>query len=133
MDDIEKIFLKNKVIPVVVTNDIQTALGLSEIFLRNGINIIEITLRTQNACDIIFEVSKNFPEITVGAGTVLSSSMAIQAKNSGAKFAVSPGFTDELIEGCEKITEPEHLAWQNENRYLIVNQNYGSPAHSLFN
>ena len=40
---------------------------------------------------------------------------------------------DEIFEGGERISEPEHLAWQNENRYLIVNQNYGSPAHSLFN
>ncbi len=103
---IEDILLKNKIIPIVVINDISLALKLSEVFFSNGIKIIEITLRTENALKIISEITKNFPKIIVGAGTVLSSTMAIKARDYGASFSVSPGFTESLIDGCKKNDIP---------------------------
>ena len=103
---IEDILLKNKIIPVVVINDINVALKLSEVLLSEGIKIIEITLRTENAFKIISAITKTFPKIIVGAGTVLSSTMAIKARDCGAIFSVSPGYTESLIDSCKKNDIP---------------------------
>ena len=61
MIDIEEIILKNKVIPVIVTEDTQDVVTLGETLLKNGVNIIEITLRTKEAFQAILTLSKNLP------------------------------------------------------------------------
>ena len=63
MIDIEEIILKNKVIPVIVAEDSQDVVTLGETLLKNGVNIIEITLRTKEAFEVILTLSKNLPEL----------------------------------------------------------------------
>ena len=106
MIDIEEIILKNKVIPVIVTEDSQDVVTLGETLLKNGVNIIEITLRTKEAFQAILTLSKNLPELMVGAGTVLSPALAVKAKDCGASFLVSPGSTEQLILECQKVKLP---------------------------
>ncbi|MCX8514649.1 MAG: bifunctional 4-hydroxy-2-oxoglutarate aldolase/2-dehydro-3-deoxy-phosphogluconate aldolase [Burkholderiales bacterium] len=90
------LFKQNKVIPVVVINDVDKASAIVTALLEGGINAIEITLRTINALEIINLVAKQFPEMLVGAGTVLSDSDYHKAAGKGAKFIVSPGLSQEL-------------------------------------
>lgn len=90
------IFDQHKLIPVVAINDTQNAIALAHALLEGGINIMEITLRTPNALDIINIISSIIPEMLVGAGTILTEDQYHLAIKHGAKFLVSPGLSSTL-------------------------------------
>lgn len=102
MKSIEQLFAKNKVVPVVVINDIERAVPLAETLLLAGIDNMEITLRTENALDIIRKIKQSLPEMTIGAGTILTAEHFTDARDAGAEFIISPGFTNELLEKGQK-------------------------------
>ncbi len=106
MIKIKNIIKNNRIIPVIVINDVKSALKIADIFISNNIKIIEITLRTPNALEIISKISNTFSEIVVGVGTVTSYEMVNRARDNGASFAVSPGFTKKLIKDCQKNSFP---------------------------
>jgi 2-dehydro-3-deoxyphosphogluconate aldolase / (4S)-4-hydroxy-2-oxoglutarate aldolase len=94
----EEIFNTNKFVPVVVLNEVEKAVPLAKALLAGGISIMEVTLRTENALQIIETIANEVPEMTIGAGTILSVNdyeMAIKAKS---QFIISPGLTLELVE-----------------------------------
>lgn len=93
----ETIFLNNKIIPVVVLNDISKAVPIARSLMAGGINIMEVTLRTPNALNIIEKISTEVPEMLVGAGTILTDDDYHKAVKHGSKFIVSPGLTDDLV------------------------------------
>ena len=86
-----------KIIPVLVLNDVESGLKRCEMLLKNGLGVAEITFRTEAAEDVIKAVSKEFPEMWVGAGTVLNVKDLHRAFNAGAKFAVAPGFNPTVV------------------------------------
>jgi 2-dehydro-3-deoxyphosphogluconate aldolase/(4S)-4-hydroxy-2-oxoglutarate aldolase len=99
--------LKNsRVVPVAVINRVDEALRLTEIYLRNGIPIIEITLRTESAYEAISAVAKTFPEMAAGAGSVLAPEDLSRAFDAGAAFAVSPCFDHEIAEKAKSLSIP---------------------------
>ncbi|WP_140848003.1 bifunctional 4-hydroxy-2-oxoglutarate aldolase/2-dehydro-3-deoxy-phosphogluconate aldolase [Paracoccus sp. FO-3] len=93
------------VIPVLVVGDVAHAEGLATALVKGGLPVLEVTLRTSVALDVIREMAK-VPGGHVGAGTVLTPDDAKRAKEAGASFAVSPGFTDRLAHACEDIGLP---------------------------
>lgn len=93
-------------IPVVTLEDAQLAPPLVEALLKANIKIIEITLRTPAGLAAIQEIRKDFPQMMVGAGTVLTVSQFKQVMDAGAHFAVSPGFTLDLLETAKKYPLP---------------------------
>jgi 2-dehydro-3-deoxyphosphogluconate aldolase/(4S)-4-hydroxy-2-oxoglutarate aldolase len=97
MRTVEQIFAVNKIVPVVVIDDVDAAIPLAETLLESGINAIEVTLRTPNALEIIELLAKKIPQILVGAGTVRTSADFFNACVSGAKLVFSPGTTEELL------------------------------------
>ena len=99
---ISKILSLGPVMPVIVIEQANHAIPLGEALLTGGIKTIEITLRTSAALNDIEELAKHLPEIYVGAGTILTKENATQAKNSGAKFCVSPGTTSSIIDACNE-------------------------------
>lgn len=99
---ISKILSLGPVMPVIVIEQANHAIPLGEALLTGGIKTIEITLRTSAALNAIEQLAKHLPEIYVGAGTILTKENAIQAKNSGAKFCVSPGTTSSIIDACNE-------------------------------
>ena len=103
---ISKILSLGPVMPVIVIEQANHAIPLGEALLTGGIKTIEITLRTSAALNAIEQLAKHLPEIYVGAGTILQKENAIQAKNSGAKFCVSPGTTSSIIDACKEIDIP---------------------------
>lgn len=94
----EELLNNNTFIPVVVLNDINQAIPLAHALLAGGIKIMEVTLRTKNATAIIERIAKEVPEMIVGAGTVLNFDQYHIAIKHGAKFIVSPGLTNGLVE-----------------------------------
>lgn len=90
----------NAVVPVVVLDNVCNAIPTANALLAGGIDVMEITLRTDAAMDSIKLVSEQCPEMLVGAGTVVNVDQAKAVVEAGAKFIVSPGFDPELVQWC---------------------------------
>ncbi len=88
--NVRDFFRRVKVIPVSVVETDYEALKLSETLVAESVNLIEITMRTQGAADCIKAVKKRFPEMIVGAGSVLTLESFRAAADAGVDFAVSP-------------------------------------------
>lgn len=94
-----------QVIPVVVINDEKETIETLSKLREGGINCAEITFRTACAKEAIAIGTKAFEDMNIGAGTVINAEQAKSAVQAGAKFIVSPGFSDEVARYCtdEKI------------------------------
>ena len=103
---IEHFLRLSPVMPVVVIEDAERAPDLARAFLRGGIRVIEVTLRTPAALRAIEAISRAEPDISVGAGTVLSTSDLQSAANAGAAFAISPGCTVPLLDAGREAPIP---------------------------
>ncbi|MGW4060526.1 bifunctional 4-hydroxy-2-oxoglutarate aldolase/2-dehydro-3-deoxy-phosphogluconate aldolase [Amycolatopsis sp. NPDC004747] len=88
------------VMPVVVIEDAADAVPTARALLAGGIGVIELTLRTPAALSAIERVAAEVPEIVIGAGTVTAPEHAKQAADAGAKFLVTPGCTDSVVDSC---------------------------------
>lgn len=93
------------VIPVLVLDDVATARPLAEALVAGGLPVLEVTLRTPVALDVISEMAKVEGGV-VGAGTLLTPQDVKNALDAGATFGVSPGATDTLLEACEAADLP---------------------------
>ncbi len=92
----EKVF-ETGIVPVVVLNKVEDAVPLAGALLKGGIDFMEITFRTECAAECISVISKEVPDMTVGAGTVLNVEQAKLAVDCGAKFIVSPGLDEATV------------------------------------
>ncbi len=86
-----------RIVPVLALESVADGVRICEIFSRHGLSGAEITFRTQAAPEIIAEVSRQFPQLLVGAGTVLNVRDLHRAFEAGAKFAVAPGFNPTVV------------------------------------
>ena len=91
------------VIPVIVLNDVAHAVPMARALVAGGIRMLEVTLRTQQALACIEAIARDVPEAVVGAGTVRSRADAQAAASSGARFAVSPGYTSAVGQACRDV------------------------------
>ena len=94
------------VIPVIVIEREADALPLARALLAGGVRVLEITLRTPAALPAIAAIARALPDAIVGAGTVLNAEDARRAKEAGAVFAVSPGYTHAVGEACRALDLP---------------------------
>lgn len=95
-----------KVVPVVKLENAEDAVPLASALVKGGIPAAEITFRTACAAEAIRAVSSAFPDLLVGAGTVLNRNQAEKAAAAGAKFIVSPGYDPETVEWCLQTGMP---------------------------
>ncbi|MBR2527682.1 MAG: bifunctional 4-hydroxy-2-oxoglutarate aldolase/2-dehydro-3-deoxy-phosphogluconate aldolase [Blautia sp.] len=93
-------FRKIGIIPVVVLDDAKDALPLGKALCQGGLPCAEVTFRTAAAEDSIRAMSKEFPDMLVGAGTVLTKEQVDRAVDAGAKFIVSPGLDPAIVSYC---------------------------------
>ena len=88
------------VVPVVVLDKVEDAVPLAKAMAAGGVDTMEITFRTACAPDAIRAVAENCPDVLVGAGTIVNLDQCKLAIEMGAKFIVSPGFSDEIVGYC---------------------------------
>ena len=88
------------VVPVVVLENKEDAVPLAEALVQGGLPCAEVTFRTDAAAESIRLMSEKYPDMLVGAGTVLTTEQVDLAVKSGAKFIVSPGFDPEIVDYC---------------------------------
>ena len=102
LEKIEKI----GIVPVVVLNDAKDAEPLAKALCNGGLPCAEVTFRTAAAEESIRIMSEKFPDMLVGAGTVLTTEQVDRAVAAGAKFIVSPGLNPKVVEYCVKKNIP---------------------------
>ena len=93
-------FQKLGVVPVVVLENEKDAVPLAEALVQGGLPCAEVTFRTEAAAKSIQLMAEAYPDMLVGAGTVLTTEQVDLALQSGAKFIVSPGFDPEVVDYC---------------------------------
>ena len=95
-----------KVVAGFSVDHIDDAVPLANALLAGGIDVIELTLRTEAGIDATRAISTEVPEILVGVGTILAPEQAVQVKEAGAHFGVSPGLNPRVIKAAEAVELP---------------------------
>ncbi|GAT64487.1 bifunctional 4-hydroxy-2-oxoglutarate aldolase/2-dehydro-3-deoxy-phosphogluconate aldolase [Planomonospora sp. ID91781] len=89
------------VVPVVVIDDLETAVPLARALVSGGLPVIEVTLRTPAALEAIRRIAAEVPEAVIGAGTIRTARDVAASVEAGSKFLVSPGSTAALVDAME--------------------------------
>ncbi len=97
---------QSRVVPVIVLSDARQAVPLAHALLDGGIDVMEITLRSDVALDAIEAVARALPQMHLGAGTVTRPSDVPRVIDAGARFALSPGCTDALVDAMRATGLP---------------------------
>ena len=100
MKEIAEKFQKIGVVPDVVLEDTIDAVPLAKALVEGGLPGALVTFRTEAADESFRLLAEQFPEMLVGAGTVLTTEQVDAAVGAGAKFIVSPGFNPEIVDYC---------------------------------
>ncbi|MCE9615540.1 MAG: bifunctional 4-hydroxy-2-oxoglutarate aldolase/2-dehydro-3-deoxy-phosphogluconate aldolase [Lentisphaerae bacterium] len=98
--------LTTRVVPAATVDDVDLAVPLAEALLEGGLNVLEITFRTEAAAACVREIAKRVPDMYLGAGTILTAHELQRAYEAGAKFAVAPGLVDEVVTRASEIPIP---------------------------
>ena len=106
MKTLEEQFYEYALVPVVVLDDADDAAPLAEALIKGGLPCAEVTFRTEAAEESIRIMNKKYPDMLVGAGTVLTTEQVDRAVAAGAKFIVSPGFDPEIVDYCMEKNIP---------------------------
>ncbi|MGD8112706.1 bifunctional 4-hydroxy-2-oxoglutarate aldolase/2-dehydro-3-deoxy-phosphogluconate aldolase [Vibrio sp. TRT 17S01] len=100
MSTLDEQLARFKVIPVIAINHIEHAIPLGKALMDNGLPCAEITFRTECAAEAIAIMRREFPDMVIGAGTVLTNEQVDQAVEAGVDFIVSPGFNPRTVRYC---------------------------------
>jgi len=100
------ILARQAVLPIMTIRSVDTALRIAESLLAGGLSVMEITLRTAEGARAITAIRSRFPEMSIGAGTLLRPEDFDRAATAGAQFGVSPGMDRALAEAAVKSALP---------------------------
>ncbi|HEY5715598.1 MAG TPA: bifunctional 4-hydroxy-2-oxoglutarate aldolase/2-dehydro-3-deoxy-phosphogluconate aldolase [Psychromonas sp.] len=95
-----------KVIPVIAVERAEDIIPLGKALYDNGLPVAEITFRSDAAAEAIRLLRQAYPDMLIGAGTVLNKAQALAAKEAGATFIVSPGFNANTVRACQELDIP---------------------------
>ena len=90
------------IVPVIKIDDAKDAVPLAKALIKGGLPCAEVTFRTAAAADAIAAMSKAYPDLLVGAGTVLTTEQVDQTIAAGGQFVVTPGFDPEIVAYCQE-------------------------------
>lgn len=94
------------IVPVIALENADQAVPLAKALIDGGLPCAEVTFRTAAAEESIRQMTQHFPDMLVGAGTILTAEQADKAVAAGARFIVSPGLNEEVVRHCQKIGVP---------------------------
>jgi 2-dehydro-3-deoxyphosphogluconate aldolase / (4S)-4-hydroxy-2-oxoglutarate aldolase len=97
---------RHRVVPVIAIDSVAHALPLADALIAGGLPIIEVTFRTKAALDVIRLLSRERPDLLVGAGTVLDADTVDAAAAAGARFALAPGCSPATVNRARAIGLP---------------------------
>ncbi len=102
MNDLNQQLQKLKVVPVIAIKEAGKAVKLAQVLIDNGLPCAEVTFRTEQAAQAIKNMREAYPNMLIGAGTVLNSKQVDQAIEAGVDFIVSPGFNPTTVKYCQQ-------------------------------
>ncbi|WP_456295041.1 bifunctional 4-hydroxy-2-oxoglutarate aldolase/2-dehydro-3-deoxy-phosphogluconate aldolase [Vibrio sp. AK197] len=102
MKTLEQQLQEIKVVPVIAIKDAGKAVKLAQVLIENGLPCAEVTFRTDDAAQAIANMREAYPEMLIGAGTVLSAAQVDAAIDAGVDFIVSPGFNPTTVKYCQQ-------------------------------
>jgi 2-dehydro-3-deoxyphosphogluconate aldolase/(4S)-4-hydroxy-2-oxoglutarate aldolase len=125
--DLKKI-LQQKILPAINIEDAEHVLPVTEKLLHAGLNVMEIQFRTQNAAAAIEAVRRNFPEMNIGAGTLLSVEQLNTAIDAGAQFGLSPSLNKTICNKAKQlefsfipgVMTPSEIEFAHELGYTVL-------------
>ncbi|NOF43098.1 bifunctional 4-hydroxy-2-oxoglutarate aldolase/2-dehydro-3-deoxy-phosphogluconate aldolase [Vibrio cholerae] len=91
-----------KIVPVIAINDVAHALPLAKVLVENGLPCAEVTFRTEAAAESIRIMREAYPDLLIGAGTILTTAQVDEAIAAGADFIVSPGLNPTTVKYCQQ-------------------------------
>jgi 2-dehydro-3-deoxyphosphogluconate aldolase/(4S)-4-hydroxy-2-oxoglutarate aldolase len=100
------IHLEKRIVPVATIKDLREAEPVAAALLAGGLDILEITFRTPAAESAVKSITKAFPSMRIGAGTLLDAKQLAQAKDAGAAFGVAPGLNRAVVEAAQQMNFP---------------------------
>lgn len=103
MKNLANILKSTPIIPIAVIDKIQDGLKLATILIREELTVLEVTFRSKEASDILKAIKDHYPDLTVGAGTVLNAEQAKIAYTSSADFLVAPGCNPRTIQTAQDL------------------------------
>lgn len=106
MEEMKEKIHAMKIVPVVKLNDAKDAVPLAKALVEGGIPCAEVTFRTDAAAESIRNMLEAYPDMLVGAGTVLTTAQVDAAIEAGAKFIVSPGLNPKTVKYCQEKNIP---------------------------
>ncbi|OEF54897.1 bifunctional 4-hydroxy-2-oxoglutarate aldolase/2-dehydro-3-deoxy-phosphogluconate aldolase [Enterovibrio norvegicus] len=106
MKTIEQRLKEIQIVPVIAINDVAHALPLAKVLVENGLPCAEVTFRTEAAAESIRIMRDAYPELLIGAGTVLTTEQVDIAIDAGVDFIVSPGFNPTTVKYCQQRNMP---------------------------
>ncbi len=127
-EKIKKRISELKLVPVAVINKVEDALPLAKALMDAGLPLIEITFRTEAAKEAIKKISEVYPDMLLGAGTVLTIGQVKDAVEVGCKFIVTPGFNPTVVDYCVKnnilivpgLNAPTFIEWALERGITLT-------------
>jgi len=124
---------KAGIVPIVVIDDPSKAVQLGRTVLDAGLDLIEMTMRTERAMEAVRALSKKLPEMLVGAGTVFSVPVVKEALSAGARFIVSPHLDEEIIAYCaeKNVVSVPGVFTPSEVQRAIKAASRGAPPKSI--
>lgn len=131
MEEMLKKIEELKIVPVVVLDDEKDALPLANALVKGGLPVAEVTFRTDAAAGAIKIMSEQCPEMLVGAGTVLNVAQCKEALEAGAKFIVTPGYSEEVTTYCCENNIPIFPGICTPTELMMV-VNHGLPVAKFF-
>jgi 2-dehydro-3-deoxyphosphogluconate aldolase / (4S)-4-hydroxy-2-oxoglutarate aldolase len=98
--------LDKRIVPVAVLDRVEDAVPLAAALAAGGLPIIEITFRTPAAVECVRVIKQQFPDMLVGAGTLLTPAQVAQAVEAGAQFGVAPGLNEPVVREAQALKLP---------------------------
>ena len=129
MSEVIRKFQQAGLVPVVVLDTPEQAVPLAKALLDGGIDVMEVTYRTDAAEQAISRIAREVPEMTVGAGTVLDAATAANALAAGAKFLVSPGLSLEEVAYCHARRAASCCLCRFNRSEILSRPTVGRPGH----
>ena len=116
-----------RIVPVVVIDDVETAVPLAECLLSAGLRFIEVTLRSDAGLKAIERIAEDVPDMVVGAGSIRQAEQVEAVSEAGAKFGVAPGATGRLLKAAEQASlpfipgaaTPSEMLWLLQRGYTL--------------
>ena len=106
MKDLTTALKETGIVPVIVLEEIDQAENLAKALREGGVNCAEVTFRAEGADKVIEKMTKAYPDMLVGAGTVLTVDQLERAVAAGAKFCVAPGFNPKVVKRAQELGVP---------------------------